>query len=104
MQKRRYEILLPLKHNDGREVNPELFQQTREELIGQFGAVTVMPHAVLGYWVSQETRFEGELLRMVVDVDDTQENGHFFADFKVVLLRRFEQLEIYIASYPLDIL
>ena len=40
MQKRRYEILLPLKHNDGRPVSGEVFEQTREDLIAQFGGVT----------------------------------------------------------------
>jgi len=43
------------------------------------------------------------LLRLVVDVDDTPENQHFFASYKATLLERFEQIEIYIASYPVEL-
>jgi len=37
----RYEILLPLKYNDGTPVEPEKFQQTRRELVERFGALTM---------------------------------------------------------------
>ena len=39
----RYEILLPLKYNDGTPIEPEKFQQTRKELVEKFGAITVEP-------------------------------------------------------------
>jgi hypothetical protein len=32
MRKKRYEMLLPLKYNDGRSVSEELFEQTRYAL------------------------------------------------------------------------
>jgi hypothetical protein len=59
---------------------------------------------VRGIWVHEGTRYEDELLRYVVDVDDTPENEHFFASFKATLLERFGQIEIYVASYLVDIL
>ena len=104
MRKKRYETLLPLKYNDGRPVREELFEQTREELVAQFGAICVQPNVVRGIWVHEGTRYEDELLRFVVDVEDTQENEQFFVNFKATLLDRFEQIEIYIASYLVDIL
>jgi hypothetical protein len=104
MRKRRCEILLPLKHNDGRPVAGEAFEQTREELVSRFGAVTISPHTLLGIWTHEDERYEDELLKFVVDVADSAENEQFLADLKRVLLERFEQLEIYIASYPVDIL
>ena len=103
MRKRRYEILLPVRHNDGRLVSGELLEQTREELIAQFCGLTVAPHTVLGIWLHEGSRFEDELRRFSVDVDDTPETQQFFARFKMTLLDRFEQIEIYIASYPVDI-
>ena len=33
----RYEILLPLNYNDGTPIEPEKFQETRRELVEQFG-------------------------------------------------------------------
>ena|SRR2546428_14161759 len=104
MRKRRFEILLPIRHNDGRPVEGELLEQTREELVAQFGAISIAPHTVLGVWLRKGQRFEDELRRFTVDVDDTAENNQFFVGFKAILLERFEQLEIYIASYPVDIL
>jgi len=37
----KYEIYLPLKYNDGTEIEAERFKQIREELIAVFGALTV---------------------------------------------------------------
>ncbi len=64
----------------------ELFEQTREDLIVQFGAVSFLPHTVLGSWVHEGARYEDELLRLVVDVDDSPENVQFFAGYKATLL------------------
>ncbi len=104
MRKRRYETLLPLRYNDGRPVGEELFEQTRQELVAQFGAICFQPSVVRGIWVHEGTRYKDELLRSIVDVDETPENQQFFAQYKATLLQRFEQIEIYIASYPVDIL
>jgi hypothetical protein len=41
-----YEILLPLKSNDGTAVEPEKFQATRRELGGQFGALTLAAYPI----------------------------------------------------------
>ena len=38
---KKYEIYLPLKYNDGREIEAEKIKQIREELIAVFGALTV---------------------------------------------------------------
>jgi len=104
MLRRRYEILLPLRHNDGRPVSDDKLNQTREELVNQFEGVSVQPQSILGIWVHEGARYEDTSVRLTVDVDDTPENRQFFLQFKATLLTRFEQIEIYIASYPVDIL
>jgi hypothetical protein len=96
-------MLLPLKYNDGRPISNDLFEQTREELIAQFGAMSLQPGVIHGIWVHEGTRHTDELLRFVVDVEDTPENQEFFVSFKSVLLERFQQIEIYLVSYPVDI-
>jgi hypothetical protein len=103
MRKRRYEILLPVRLNDGRPVSGELLEQTREELIARFSGLQIQPHTVLGLWVYEGSRYEDELRRFTIDVDDTPDNQQFFVEFKQKLLERFDQLEIYVASYPVDI-
>lgn len=102
MRRRRYEILLPLTHNDGRPVSPEKFYQTRAELLHQFGGLSFYPQSVQGDWLHEGTRYQDESRRIIVDVEDTPANQQFFVDFKAILLERFEQVEIYIVSYPID--
>jgi hypothetical protein len=104
MLKRRYEILLPLRHNDGRPVSDDKLNQTREELVEQFDGISVQPQSILGIWIHEGTRYEDTSVRLTVDVDDTPENREFFAGLKQTLLQRFEQIDMYIASYPVDIL
>jgi hypothetical protein len=104
MLRRRYEILLPLTHNDGRPVAPDKLNETREELVARFDGVSIQPQSVLGIWVQAGTRYEGTSVRLTVDVEDTPENRQFFSDFKQTLLVRFEQIEIYIVSHPVEIL
>jgi hypothetical protein len=71
MRKRRYEILLQRTHNDGRPVDMEKFRQTRDELIAQFGALSLYPQPILGVWLHQGNRYEDELARIFIDVDDS---------------------------------
>jgi hypothetical protein len=54
--------------------------------------------------VHEGVRYEDTSVRLTVDVDDTPENRQFFLQFKATLLERFEQVEIYIVSYSIDIL
>ena len=56
MRRRRYEMLLPLRYNDGRPIDEELFEQTREELVAQFGGVCFQPSVLRGVWVHAISR------------------------------------------------
>ena len=104
MRRRRYEMLLPLAHNDGRPVDPAKHRSTHDELVARFKAVTRLPSVARGVWVHQGTTYAEDFIRLFVDVPDTPANRKFFVRLKATLLERFEQLEIYIASYPVDIL
>ena len=73
---RRYEVLLPLKFNDGRPVPDELISETLLEL---------------------------ETSRLFVDVPDLPEHRQFFAELKGRLKSRFQQLEIWMTTYPIDV-
>src|SRR5579862_8759203 len=103
MLKKRYEILLPLKHNDGRPVGDLALNDTRSELLERFDGVSMAPQPMLGAWIHEGQRFEDLSVRVIIDVEDTAENRQFFVEYKRTLLVRFEQLEIYIVSYPVEI-
>jgi hypothetical protein len=74
MLRRRYEILLPLRYKEGTPLEPLKFLQTQEELIARFGAVTTSPEPLRGVWIDGENRFEDEHLRLIVDVEPSDEN------------------------------
>ena len=47
---RRFEILLPLRFNDGRPVPGELVADTLLELENRFGAVSSETQTIQGFW------------------------------------------------------
>jgi hypothetical protein len=104
MSRRRYEILLSVRYNDGSPVEPERFFETQEELVAVFGALTTSPDLFRGLWMQEGQRFEDEHLRMVVDIEATPENRAFLAGFKERLKERFRQIDIWIVSYEIEVL
>jgi hypothetical protein len=93
---------LPLKFNDGSPVPPELIKLTIADVLGRFDGMTMGPQQVVGIWRQEGQQYEDELLRFVIDVDDTEENQLFFVNLKATLLERFQQIEIYMVSHPID--
>jgi len=104
MSATRYEILLPLRHNDGREVEAEKLLLTKNELIQKFGALTVDPHPLEGRWTQSGVTYEDMLLKYTVDVErDTDEIQQFFREYKERLKQRFVQLDVWIIALPIRI-
>lgn len=100
----RYEILLPLQYNDGTPIEDEKFDQTSAELADRFRGVTIEPRSLRGIWLQEGTRYEDELLRLVVDAPDTPATRRFFAAYKETLKERFKQLDIWITAYQVRII
>jgi len=101
---RRYEILLPRRFNDGRRVPSRLVTETLLELRERFGAASCETQTIRGQWQHQGEVFHDELSRVFVDVEDTAENRQFFLDFKQRLKARFQQVDIWLTSHPIDLL
>ena len=57
-----------------------------------------------GAWEHQGAIYEDNLTRFYVDVPDLPQHREFFREFKETLKGRFEQLEIWITSHPLDVI
>jgi len=100
----RYEILLPLKYNDGSPIEPKIFQQTRKELVEKFGAVTVEPQSVHGIWTHGSKEYADELIRFIIDIETTVETEKFFKELKERLKVRFQQIEIWITAHPIRLI
>ena len=100
----RFEILLPLFYNDGRQVEPDKFLRTDDELVQKFGATSTDTVVVRGRWLYQSTIYQDRLLRVRLDVQDSPENWQAMREFKEILKARFEQLDIWITAHRIDVL
>jgi hypothetical protein len=101
---RRFEILLPRRFNDQQPVPDELFAETFLDLERQFGAVSSETQVIYGRWQHEGQSFRDELVRAFVDVADSPENRRFFEEFKERLKARFQQLEIWMTTYLVEVL
>jgi hypothetical protein len=101
---RRYEILLPLQFNRGEQVPESLVAETILELRDRFGAVSCETSVIQGEWEDGGVIYRDRLVRVFIDVPDTQENRQFFVGFKERLKERFQQLEIWLTTFPIELI
>jgi hypothetical protein len=101
---RRFEILLPTKFNDGSPVPDELIGETLLELRKQFGAVSSESQTIAGSWSHEGQVYRDDLVRVFVDVQDDVKATEFFRRFKEQLKQRFQQIEIWITSFSIDVI
>jgi len=101
---RRFEILLPLRFNDGKSVPKRLITTTIVELRDKFGAVSCESQSIRGHWQYHGDLFKDELVRVFVDTADTPEHKAYFTEFKEALKQRFAQIDIWLVSYPIEVL
>lgn len=64
---RRFEVLLPLRLNDGTPVPDEAVADTLVELEDQFGAVSCETQTIRGRWRTDGESFRDDLIRVFVD-------------------------------------
>lgn len=101
---RRYEVLVPLLFNDGTAVPEPLLAETFVELRARFGAASWETQSLRGVWEHEGNVYQDNLTRFFVDVPDTPEQREFFTGFKERLKKRFNQLDVWITSHPVDVI
>jgi hypothetical protein len=101
---RRYEILLPLRFNDGQPVPDDLVADTLLELEQRFGAVSSETQTIRGLWRHEGEAYRDDLIRVFVDVADEAEHRRFFLELKERLKARFQQIDIWMTTFPIEVL
>lgn len=99
----RFEILLPLFYNDGRPIEQEKYLATDDELVSHFGATSTDTVVIRGQWKYQSTVFSDQLIRIRVDLEDSQENWETMRRVKEDLKKRFDQHDIWITAHRIEI-
>jgi len=101
---RRFEILLPRRFNDGKPVPDELVADALLELEERFGAVSCETQSIRGLWRHDDVLYRDELIRAFVDAPDVPSSREFFLDFKERAKVTFEQVDIWMTTYPIEVL
>lgn len=104
MRLKRYEILLPIRYNDGSLIEQEKFDQTRDELVNKFSALTADSIFVTGHWVYKGILYEDRLIRYRLDMASNPKTRKFFEEYKKVLKERFRQLDIWITASDIEVI
>ena len=100
---RRFEILLPLQFNDGREVPSELLADAVLEIVERFEAASYETQKVEGHWRHEGVLYRDNLVKIVIDVNDDESNRQWMREFKSRWKKRLEQIDLWLVSYPIDV-
>ena len=100
---RRFEVLLPLQFNDGREVPSEWLAEAVLEVVGYFGAASYETQKVEGHWRHSGVLYRDNLIKIVMDAPDSIKNRRWMKRFKARWKVRLEQLDLWMVSYVIDI-
>ena len=100
---RRYEVLLPLQFNDGRDVPPEVLVEAVLEIVDHFGAASYETQKVEGHWRHGAVVYRDNLVKVVVDVPDSPKNRRWMKKFKDKWKEQLEQLELWLVSYRIEV-
>ena len=100
---RRFEILLPLQFNDGREVSPELLAEAVLEIVERFDAASYETQKVEGYWRYQGVLYRDNLVKIVIDAADEEANREWTRMYKKCWKQKLEQLDLWLDSYTVDV-
>ena len=101
---RRYELLLPTSFNDGAAVPRKLIGQTLREVRKQFAAISVETQPLQGEWQHAGRVYRDLNIRLFVDVPDIPEAREFFVKYKERLKERFQQLDIWMTTYLVEVI
>ena len=100
---RRFEVLLPLQFNDGRPIPGEWLAEAVLEIVGRFGAASHETQKVEGHWRYGGVLYRDDLVRIVVDVPESEGNREWMREFKARWKERLEQIELWMVSYDIEI-
>jgi hypothetical protein len=100
---RRFEILLPLQFNDGREIPSDWLAEAVLEIVEHFDAASYETQKVEGHWRHQGILYRNNLVKIVVDASDEEINRVWMREYKARWKQKLEQFELWLVSYTIDV-
>jgi hypothetical protein len=100
---RRFEILLPLQFNDGRDVPSEWLAEAVLEIVDHFGAASYETQKVEGHWRASGILYRDNLVRIIVDLANSDDNRDWMRQFKARWKERLQQIDLWMVSSEIEI-
>jgi hypothetical protein len=100
---RRFEVLLPLQFNDGREVLSEWLAEAVREIVERFGAASYETQKVEGHWRHGGVLYRDNVVRVIVDAPDSAAHRQWMRQVKNRWKVRLEQLDLWMVSYRIEV-
>ncbi len=100
---RRFEVMFPLRFNDGQLVPDAWIGEAMREIMDRFDGVSFETRAIQGRWRHAGVVYHDELTRFLVDVPDLPENREWMGQFKARWKERLQQLELWMVSYCVEV-
>ncbi|MBA2709935.1 MAG: hypothetical protein H0U57_05020 [Tatlockia sp.] len=98
------EIFLPVFDNENKEFSKELFKQTYDELINEFGGLTAYTRAPMqGFWQKEDNKIRVDEL-IIYEIMDDHFSTDWWCNYRVSLEKRFTQERLIIRTYPIKLL
>jgi hypothetical protein len=79
-------------------------EQTVRELRKQFTSLSSETQHIEGHWEHEGTIFADLNVRLFIDVLDTPKNRQFFVAYKELLKERFQQIDIWMTPYLVEVI
>ena len=83
---RRFEILLPLQFNDGREIPPDWLAEAVLEIVEKFDAASYETQKVEGHWRHQGVLYRDNLVKIVIDAMDEEASREWMREYKALFV------------------
>src|SRR2546427_1092249 len=103
---RKYEIYLPLKYNDGKEIEAEKIKRIREELIDAFGGITVSSPSspYQGTWKYGGGEYIDDIIKIEIIPFRGKGTKKILRDFQKRLKKNLPQVDILITTHGIQVI
>jgi len=103
---REYKIYLPLKYNDGQDIDEDKLREIKAELVEAFGAITVssVTAPYQGTWKYGGVEYLDDIIKIEVVATNDRATKKFFKDFKGRLKQSLRQIDILITTHGIQVI
>ena len=106
VQVKKYDIYLPLRYNDGRQIEDEKVDQVDDVLYERFGGLTTVlrDFPLRGLWGGDSVVYRDLIvIYTTIDFEPSESTTQFFEEYKEILKSQFQQEEILITVQEIGV-